>query len=69
MANTLGRVFCGWASDNPRVNALVMNNLALTVGGVATILSPIIFNTYNTLIAYAAIFGFSVGKKEAVVAK
>ncbi len=46
-----------------------MNNLALTVGGVATILSPIIFNTYNTLIAYAAIFGFSVGKKEAVVAK
>lgn len=60
VANTLGRVFCGWASDNPRVNALVMNNLALTVGGVATILSPIIFNTYNTLIAYAAIFGFSV---------
>lgn len=62
IANTFGRVFCGWASDNPRVNALVMNNLALTVGGVATILSPIIFNTYYTLIVYAAIFGFSVGK-------
>lgn len=60
ITNTIGRVFCGWASDN-RVNALLLNNLALTIGGIATIVSPIIFNSYATLIVYGSIFGFSVG--------
>ncbi|KAI2797115.1 hypothetical protein BLOT_015572 [Blomia tropicalis] len=59
ITNTIGRVFCGWASDN-RVNALLLNNLALTIGGIATIVSPIIFNSYATLIVYGSIFGFSV---------
>ena len=61
ITNTIGRVCCGWASDN-RVNALMMNNIALTCGGVATIFCPIVVNSYETLIIYGSIFGFSVGK-------
>ncbi|CAG2163567.1 unnamed protein product [Oppiella nova] len=60
ITNTIGRVFCGWVSDRPQVNALLINNVALTIGGSATILSPIVCNTYLTLIIYSAIFGFSI---------
>lgn len=60
ITNTIGRVFCGWASDN-RVNALLLNNIALTIGGIATIISPIIFNSYATLVFYGSIFGFAIG--------
>jgi MFS family permease len=61
ITNTIGRVFCGWISDRPQVNALLINNVALTIGGTATILSPILFNSYASLIVYGAIFGFSIG--------
>ncbi|XP_054165081.1 monocarboxylate transporter 14-like [Oppia nitens] len=60
ITNTIGRVFCGYISDRPQVNALLINNVALTIGGLATILSPIICNTYVTLMIYSAIFGFSI---------
>ncbi|KAH9529560.1 hypothetical protein DERF_003438 [Dermatophagoides farinae] len=59
IANTVGRVLCGWAADS-RVNALLLNNIALTVGGIATIISPIVFNSYYSLIFYGSIFGVSV---------
>ncbi|KAH9424232.1 hypothetical protein DERP_004414 [Dermatophagoides pteronyssinus] len=59
IANTFGRVMCGWAADS-RVNALLLNNIALTVGGIATFISPIVFNSYYSLIFYGSIFGVSV---------
>lgn len=59
ITNTIGRVFSGWMSDRPRINALFINNCALTLGGVATALSPFI-NNYYLLILYCAIFGFSI---------
>ncbi|KAF7491844.1 Monocarboxylate transporter 12 [Sarcoptes scabiei] len=59
ITNTLGRVICGWASDS-RVNALMVNNIALTLGGLATIMSPIVFNSYYLLIFYGSVFGLSV---------
>lgn len=53
---------CGWAADS-RVNALLLNNIALTVGGIATFISPIVFNSYYSLIFYGSIFGVSVGNE------
>ncbi|KAK8779477.1 hypothetical protein V5799_019180, partial [Amblyomma americanum] len=60
ITNTVGRVFSGWVSDRPNVNALCINNVALTVGGVATALCPF-FETYTMLLVYSAVFGFSIG--------
>lgn len=59
ITNTVGRVFSGWVSDRPKVNALCINNVALTVGGVATALCPF-FETYAMLLVYSAVFGFSI---------
>lgn len=58
--NTVGRVACGALSDHPKVNALLVNNIALTVGGLVTILSPF-FPSYEMLIVYACLFGLSIG--------
>jgi MFS family permease len=60
ITNTVGRVFCGWISDRPQVDALLINNLALVVGGTVTLLSPFLFNTFVSLSVYGAIFGFSI---------
>ncbi|KAL3229334.1 hypothetical protein MRX96_023645 [Rhipicephalus microplus] len=59
ITNTVGRVFSGWVSDRPKVNALCINNIALTVGGLATALCPF-FETYTMLLVYSAVFGFSI---------
>ncbi|CAN7982454.1 unnamed protein product [Ixodes hexagonus] len=59
ITNTVGRVFSGWVSDRPQVNALCINNVALTVGGIATALCPF-FETYTMLLVYSAVFGFSI---------
>ncbi|OQR76775.1 hypothetical protein BIW11_00540 [Tropilaelaps mercedesae] len=63
ITNTAGRVFCGWVSDMPRVNALAINNMALIGGGLATALLPdLLMKSFVLLCLYAAIFGFSIGK-------
>lgn len=62
LTNTIGRIFCGWISDRPSLNALSINNGALIVGGFVTILSSC-FNTLELLLVYAGVFGFSIGKK------
>ncbi|XP_064470615.1 monocarboxylate transporter 12-like [Ornithodoros turicata] len=59
ITNTVGRVFSGWVSDRPSVNALCINNVALTIGGIATGLCPF-FDTYVLLLVYSAVFGFSI---------
>lgn len=59
--NTIGRIFCGWISDKPKVDALFVNNLALIIGGSATIIAPIICDDFLSLAAYGSIFGFSIG--------
>ncbi|XP_022251797.1 monocarboxylate transporter 12-like isoform X2 [Limulus polyphemus] len=59
ITNTVGRLFSGWVCDRPEVKTLVINNTALVVGGVCTVLNPLL-NTYSLLLAYAAIFGFSI---------
>lgn len=49
-------------SDRPQVNALLINNVALVVGGGVTLLSPLLFNTFLTLSIYGSIFGFAIGQ-------
>lgn len=60
ITNTVGRVACGALSDHPKVNVLLVNNAALTVGGIVTIATPW-FPAYEMMIVYAAIFGLSIG--------
>lgn len=59
--NTLGRIICGIISSLPGIDALTINNVALTLGGIATILSGLSMGT-NYQFAYAAIFGLAICK-------
>ena len=60
IVNTVARVICGWISDRPWADALVINNLALMIGGVSTIAAPFCFN-YVTFATYTAVFGCTIG--------
>ncbi|CAH0552979.1 unnamed protein product [Brassicogethes aeneus] len=59
IANTFGRVMCGVLSSFPSVNALLVTNVALTIGGVATIFSGISMTTEYQFF-YAVVFGLSI---------
>lgn len=61
ISNTSGRVFSGWVSDRPNVNALLITNCALTIGGLATAVVPLLIY-YELLIVYSVIFGLAIGK-------
>ena len=60
IANTVARVVCGFISDLPSVDALLLNNLALVIAGVATFLCPLCYN-FALLAVYAAVFGCGIG--------
>lgn len=61
IANTVGRVLCGVLSSFPKVNALFVNNAALTLGGVATLFSGFSMSeTYQ--FTYCVIFGLAICK-------
>lgn len=61
ISNTVARIVCGVLSSFKGVNALHLNNVAITVGGLCTI-----FSGYSlapaTQFTYAAIFGVAIGK-------
>ena len=63
IANTIGRVLCGWVSDRPWADPLLINNIALMVGGAATVASPFCTN-YGMFATYAALFGLGIGKSQ-----
>lgn len=60
ITNTLGRVICGYLTDNTGISAFAINNVALITGGLLTMLLPLYFNTFHSLICYAIVFGFSI---------
>jgi hypothetical protein len=62
VTNTIGRVACGLVSSLPWADALFINNTALTVGGIATILSGVSLS-FGYQIFYSCVFGLSMGKK------
>lgn len=61
IANTVGRVVCGLISSLPGVNALLLTNIALTVGGIATMLSGLSM-TAEYQFFYTALFGLATCK-------
>ena len=60
ITNTIGRVICGYLTDNTEISAFFINNVALITGGILTIILPIYFNTLNLLIFYGVVFGFAI---------
>lgn len=62
IGNTIGRIVCGLASSLPGVNALVVNNIFISVGGLVTILSGLSL-TKGYQFFYAASFGLSICKQ------
>nr|XP_023029553.1 uncharacterized protein LOC111517573 [Leptinotarsa decemlineata]XP_023029554.1 uncharacterized protein LOC111517573 [Leptinotarsa decemlineata]XP_023029555.1 uncharacterized protein LOC111517573 [Leptinotarsa decemlineata] len=59
IANTFGRMFYGVISSFPGMNALVINNIALTVGGLATILSGVTMAVEYQFF-YCIVFGLAI---------
>ena len=51
----------GWLSDKSCADCLLINNVALIVGGLATIACPFC-DTFPLLVVYCSIFGVCMGK-------
>ena len=60
IANTVGRILVGWMSDRPWADCLIIHNVALIIGGIATGFVPFMPN-YVILCIYCATFGFCIG--------
>ena len=63
ITNTFGRVMCGVVSSLPSVDSLFINNVALTVGGVVTIISGLSLS-FGYQIFYSSVFGLAIGKND-----
>lgn len=61
ISNTVARVLCGFLSSLESVDANLLSNISITLGGVATILSGL-SNTPLAQYTYSAIFGLAIGK-------
>lgn len=61
IANTVSRVLCGWVSDQPWADSLLINNIALIIGGTATMLIPVC-TTYWSMCLVSIVFGMCIGK-------
>lgn len=59
IANTIGRVLSGMFSSLPKVNVILVNNIALTIGGISTILSGVSMSEEYQF-TYAVVFGLSM---------
>ncbi|XP_065084879.1 monocarboxylate transporter 12-like [Ochlerotatus camptorhynchus] len=59
ISNTIARIVCGFLSSFKSVNALHINNVAITMGGIATMLSGL-YITEAFQFTYAGIFGIAI---------
>lgn len=59
VCNTIGRVVCGLMSSFPKVNTLWVNNIAITLGGLVTIMSGL-SNSAEYQFLYSCLFGLSI---------
>lgn len=66
VANIVGRLVCGLVSSMPKVSPMWVTNIALTMGGLATMFSNCSFDTYFQY-GYCAVFGLSVGELAVVI--
>ena len=61
IGNTVGRVVCGLVTSLPGVDALLLNNIFISIGGIATMCSGL-SDAKEYLFFYAALFGLSICK-------
>jgi hypothetical protein len=54
--NTIARILCGWLSSFDGISALHLNNVFITLGGIATMFSGLFMNVPAQYV-YTAIFG------------
>lgn len=59
ITNTGGRIICGALTMVPQINSLMLNNLALTIGGIVTIFSGISYTPFHQFF-FAATFGLAI---------
>lgn len=59
IVNTVARIVCGLLTSFKGINALHLNNVAITAGGIATIFSGYIINS-TTQYLYAVVFGICI---------
>ncbi|XP_030373393.1 monocarboxylate transporter 4 [Scaptodrosophila lebanonensis] len=59
LVNTIARIVCGSMSSFPSVKPLWLNNVALTLGGLATIFSGVVINS-TTQWTFAVLFGICI---------
>ena len=59
IGNTIGRVVCGLASSIPGVDALMVNNIFISIGGLLTIFSGLSASEEYQFF-YSAAFGLSI---------
>lgn len=62
MTNTFGRVVCGWVSSYESVDPILLNNVSLTLGGLYTIVLPLLPYSVFSYYLYASLFGFLMGE-------
>jgi len=60
-SNTAVRFASGWITKIPYMTPLLVNNIGLTIAGIATLLAPLC-HTHALLIAYCIIWGAFIGK-------
>ncbi|XP_073969240.1 monocarboxylate transporter 5 isoform X2 [Rhodnius prolixus] len=59
ITNTIGRIVSGAITSMPGMSSLVINNIALTIGGIATMISGL-SDTPAYQFTFAAVFGLSI---------
>lgn len=59
LCNVFGRIVVGLIADRPWANALCINNLALIIAGVATMMAPL-GQTFFHLVVYCCVFGLTI---------
>ena len=59
--NTLARILAGYIADRPWADSLLINSIALVVGGLATMFVPF-YSSFGVLATYSVVFGISIGK-------
>lgn len=61
LINLVARVLCGLVSDHPAVDPLMVSNVALIAGGLATVLVPFA-DSFFWFALYCVPFAFGVGE-------
>jgi len=59
VTNTVGRIACGAITSVPGISSLAINNIALTIGGIATMFSGLSYSPVFQF-GYATIFGLAI---------